>query len=82
MSTDVGSKVDSKKTGPKIKSVLSTTKHTSDFLVSDVRSKTRPPEEDNFWLDCEGWLWYYRRYVDVKKGGEAGLELSHWRKYH
>uniref|UniRef100_A0A8C6Q8X5 ATP synthase subunit f, mitochondrial n=1 Tax=Nothobranchius furzeri TaxID=105023 RepID=A0A8C6Q8X5_NOTFU len=22
-----------------------------------------------------GWLWYYRRYVDVKKGGEAGLGM-------
>uniref|UniRef100_A0A3Q2FVN1 Uncharacterized protein n=1 Tax=Cyprinodon variegatus TaxID=28743 RepID=A0A3Q2FVN1_CYPVA len=22
-----------------------------------------------------GWLWYYRRYIDVKKGGVGGLSM-------
>lgn len=28
-----------------------------------------------FYLFTSGWLWYYRRYIDLRKGGVGGLGM-------
>ncbi|KAM4716052.1 uncharacterized protein FYW61_018731 [Anableps anableps] len=46
-------------------------KELPDWLASRTPSRPR----DVVQMAQRGWLWYYRRYIDVKKGGVGGLSM-------